>query len=159
MMTVCLAPRALFRLLTSGLRLDWLTRKVLFRVDNSGVRFLQFLWSPNSCFSAFLEDLAHLCDSDLNDLHHRNLDLIHLDCCKVCTVFLSLDLDSVVLQVTFKVDEQRVLSVTAREQNSQMQYQWLQNGQMMARTLAPTSYPEVHEQQTMYPAANAGISP
>ena len=65
--------------------------------------------------------------------------------------------DAVLLQMTFRVDEQRVLSVTAKDQNSQLQYKWLQNGQMMARTLSPRVQ-EVHsEQPTMYPAANAGI--
>jgi molecular chaperone DnaK (HSP70) len=39
-----------------------------------------------------------------------------------------------VMQVTFRVDANRVLSVTAKEKNSQLQYEWLQNGHMMART-------------------------
>lgn len=65
--------------------------------------------------------------------------------------------DAALLQVTFRVDEQRVLSVTAKEQNSQLQYQWLQNGQMMARSLSPMVQDVSSDQPTMYPAANAGI--
>lgn len=65
------------------------------------------------------------------------------------------------MQVSFHVDENRVLSVIARDLNTNRQYQWLENGRMMVQTLSNTVQ-EVHgdgdaQQFTMYPAAGAGI--
>lgn len=64
-------------------------------------------------------------------------------------------------QVSFMVSEDRVLSVVARDLDTNRQYQWLENGRMMVKTLSG-SVGEVHtnandQHYTVYPAANAGM--
>lgn len=66
------------------------------------------------------------------------------------------------MQVSFHVDKNRMLSVIARELNTNKQYQWLENGRMMVQTLSNTVQ-EVHgdadaQNFTMYPNAGAGIA-
>ena len=51
------------------------------------------------------------------------------------------------MQVTFHVDENRVLSVIARELNTNKQYQWLENGRMMVQTLS-NNVQALHGEQT-----------
>jgi hypothetical protein len=66
-------------------------------------------------------------------------------------------------QVSFMVSEDRVLSVVARDLDTNRQYQWLENGLMMVKTLSG-SVGEVRtdandEHYTVYPAAQAGMAP
>ena len=67
------------------------------------------------------------------------------------------------LKVTFTVDKERMLSVSARDLDGGRHYQWLQNGRMMVKTLS-RNIGEVRESRgsgehyTVYPAAKAGIA-
>ena len=62
------------------------------------------------------------------------------------------------IEVTFAVDRERVLSVVARDLDSQRQYEWLQNGRMLARTLSG-ALGEVRGAApvTLYPSAGAAL--
>jgi hypothetical protein len=64
------------------------------------------------------------------------------------------------IEVTFHVDQDRVLSVVAQDLDSHRQYQWLQNGAMMVKTLSG-AIGEVQggtpQTGTSFPAAGAGI--
>jgi Hsp70 protein len=66
------------------------------------------------------------------------------------------------LEVSFSVDANRMLSVVARDLDSQRQYQWLQNGRMMVKTLSgmigEVRESAEHGEYTMYPNACAGIA-
>ena len=67
------------------------------------------------------------------------------------------------MQVTFEVNEDRMLSVVARDLDSDRQYQWLQNGRMMVKTLSG-HIGEVHGgaggdgNYTIFPGAHAGLT-
>ena len=51
------------------------------------------------------------------------------------------------LEVTFTVSKERMLAVVARDLNSDRQYQWLQNGRMMVKTLS-AKYGQVRGRRT-----------
>jgi Hsp70 protein len=72
------------------------------------------------------------------------------------------------IEVSFHVSEDRVLSVVARDLVSSRQYQWLQNGRMLVRTLSPSVRAVSHGPgeaaaaaaigATTYPSAAAAIA-